>query len=90
MSVNSAMVDVQNRVFSVVKEVLAIDDDSARLDASLKEDLGASSLDRLTLFLALQDEFGGSVSVDEVEGMSTLRDIVNYIRKRVEYGAVAE
>ena len=80
---------VETRVLSVVKEVLAIEGEPPALDSSLIDDLGADSLDLLSLFMALEDEFGGTISEEDAEGLSTLRDIVECISARLGDGAVA-
>lgn len=80
---------VESRVLSVVREVLAIEGDSPALDSSLVEDLGADSLDLLSLFMALEDEFGGTISEEETEGLTTLRDIVECISGKLGENAVA-
>jgi acyl carrier protein len=49
----------------------------------LRKDLNADSLDLLTLFMTLEDEFGGSISEDQVENIASLGDIVNYINGRI-------
>lgn len=80
---------VESRVLSVVREVLAIEGDAPTLDSSLVEDLGADSLDLLSLFMALEDEFGGTISEEDTEGLTTLRDIVECISSRLGGNAVA-
>lgn len=80
---------VETRVLSVVKEVLAIEGDPPALDSSLIDDLGADSLDLLSLFMALEDEFGGTISEEDAEGLSTLRDVVECISARLGDSAVA-
>ena len=74
---------VETRVLSVAQEVLAIDGDPPALDSSLIEDLGADSLDLLSLFMALEDEFGGTISEEDTEGLATLRDVVECISGRM-------
>lgn len=81
--------NVEKRVLSVVQEVLAIEGDPPSLDSSLVEDLGADSLDLLSLFMALEDEFGGSISEEDAEGLTTLRDVVECISVRIGDNAVA-
>ena len=81
--------NVEKRVLSVVQEVLAIEGDPPALDSSLIEDLGADSLDLLSLFMALEDEFGGTISEEDAEGLKTLRDIVDCISVRIGDNAVA-
>ena len=80
---------VETRVLSVAQEVLAIDGDPPALDSSLIEDLGADSLDLLSLFMALEDEFGGTISEEDTDGLDTLRDIVDCISGRLGESAVA-
>ena len=41
-------------------------------DARFREDLGADSLDLVTLLMALEQEFGGSISDAEAAGMTTV------------------
>lgn len=81
--------NVEKRVLSVVQEVLALEGDPPDLDSSLIEDLGADSLDLLSLFMALEDEFGGTISEEDAEGLTTLRDVVECISVRIGDSAVA-
>ena len=80
---------VETRVLSVAQEVLAIDGDPPSLDSTLIEDLGADSLDLLSLFMALEDEFGGTISEEDTEGLATLRDVVECISGRLGGDAAA-
>ena len=80
---------VEKRVLTVVREVLAIEGEPPALDSSLIEDLGADSLDLLSLFMALEDEFGGTINEEDTEGLATLRDIVESISGRMGHNAVA-
>jgi len=78
------IVNVEARVYSVVRETLAIDAESLDPDAALEEDLGVDSLDLVSLIMALEDEFGGSISEDEARKLKTLRDVVSYISDRLK------
>ena len=89
MGADEELPTVETRVMSVVREVLAIEGDPPTLDSSLVEDLGADSLDLLSLFMALEDEFGGTISEEDTEGLTTLRDIVECISGRFGESAVA-
>ena len=89
MGESSEQASVETRVLSVVKEVLAIEGDPPALDSSLVDDLGADSLDLLSLFMALEDEFGGTISEEDTEGLTTLRDVVACISDRLGENAVA-
>ena len=89
MDAGSEQPTVEARVLSVVREVLAIEGDPPALDSSLVEDLGADSLDLLSLFMALEDEFGGTISEEDTEGLTTLRDIIECISGRIGAKAFA-
>ncbi|HSS64993.1 MAG TPA: acyl carrier protein [Gammaproteobacteria bacterium] len=74
--------EVSERVISITSEVLSLDEPPT-LDMDLRNDLNADSLDLLTLFMTLEDEFGGSIPEDQVESITTLRDIADYINGRI-------
>ena len=53
------------------------------LDASIATDLAPTSLDQMTLFIALEDEFQKSIPQDEVAHIDTVREIVLYIKQKL-------
>lgn len=69
--------------FSKLKEVLVetlnCDEDKVNLEASLKEDLEADSLDAVELVMALEDEFDIEIPDEKVAGFVTVQDIASYI-----------
>ena len=71
---------VEARVLSVVTEVLAIEGEPPALDSSLIEDLGADSLDLLSVFMALEDEFGGTISEEDTEAWQRFETSSNVSR----------
>lgn len=76
--------DIENRVLAVLREILALDGEPLDLDASIVEDLAATSLDRVSLFMALEDEFSGTLPDQEVQQIKTVRDIVDFIECRLQ------
>ncbi|MDX1433014.1 MAG: acyl carrier protein [Gammaproteobacteria bacterium] len=82
--------EVAQRVVAVFREVLAIEEESIDPNASIKGDLGADSLDQLSLFMALEDEFGGTISEQEAAKLTTVGDVIGYISSRLEESAVAQ
>ena len=73
---------VSERVVSIISEVLSLEE-APTLDSDLRKDLNADSLDLLTLFMTLEDEFGGTIPEEQVDSISTLRDIVDYINGQI-------
>ena len=76
--------EIEDRVLSVVREILAIDGEPIDLDASIVEDLASDSLAQISLFMALEDEFGGTIPQEEVKEIKTLRHIVDFIDGRLQ------
>jgi acyl carrier protein len=78
---------VEKRVISVVKEVLRVDLSKIMPLSRIKEDLGADSLDQVSLIMALEEEFKGSISDEEAKELITVGDAVKFIQKKGELQA---
>lgn len=84
--------EIENRVFRVIREVLppAMRNSIAlSREILLVEDLKMDSIDLVTLFLALEDEFKGSVDQDATYTVRTIGDTINLIEQvfGTEYSA---
>ena len=77
---NSSIEDVQRRVLTVIREIVP-DISDLSLDFSLADEL--DSIDRITLFMALEEEFGGKVEQKDAERINTVNDAVVFIYKRM-------
>ena len=76
--------DLRSRVVKVVSEVTSLPEKDISLAASLKEDLKMDSLQRMTLFIALEDEFqNDSMPPEEVVGLATVADIVRFVEAKL-------
>lgn len=76
---------VQQRVLQVVAEVTSLKAEDIKLTASLSDDLKMDSLQRMTLFIALEDEFqDDSMPPEEVAGLVTIQDIVGFIDRKLK------
>lgn len=64
----------------IVKE-LKVDANKVTLDASLKDDLGADSLDAVEIVMDIEDEFGVEIDDTKAEAISTVGDLVSYIEE---------
>jgi acyl carrier protein len=71
-----------DRVKSVIVNQLGVDEAAVTLDTSIKEDLGADSLDVVELVMELEDEFDIEISDEEVDKITTVGDVVKYIESR--------
>ncbi|MBA4544030.1 MULTISPECIES: acyl carrier protein [Thermoactinomyces] len=75
------MADTLERVKKIVVERLNVDPSEVTMEASIKDDLGADSLDVVDLIMELEDEFDMEISDEEAEKISTVGDVVDYINK---------
>ena len=67
------------KVKTIVVENLSCDEDDVTLAASLKDDLGADSLDAVELIMAFEEEFDISIPTEKTEELNTISDIVKLI-----------
>jgi len=75
--------EVQQRVLKVFCEVLERKEDEIQLDASIRSDLQLDSLKQMTLFIALEDEFQRTIPLEVVLGLDTVKDIIDFVVKKV-------
>lgn len=71
--------DTFERVKKVIAEKLSIDDARITPEARFIDDLGADSLDMVELTMALEDEFGISISDEDAQRIMTVQDAVEFI-----------
>ncbi|PTX61254.1 acyl carrier protein [Melghirimyces profundicolus] len=76
------MADTMERVQRIIVDRLGVDSSEVTKEASIKDDLGADSLDVMDMILELEDEFSMEISDEEAEKINTVGDIVNYIESR--------
>jgi acyl carrier protein len=80
---------IRARVVKTIGDVLKVDASDLGGEKRIREDLGADSLDSVTLVMALEDEFGGSINDNDAKSLATVGDVIAYISRRVEEKALA-
>lgn len=71
--------DTFNRVADMLSEQLGINKDKITLESDVIKDLGADSLDVVQMLMALEEDFGITVSEDDAANLRTVADIVKLI-----------
>ncbi len=70
-------------MYDIVKTVLArqlrVDPERVTLDAQIKKDLGADSLDILQLLMRLEDDYGIVIPDKALATFVTVGDVVSYL-----------
>ena len=68
------------RVKEIIVDSLSCDEEAVTLDAKLKDDLDADSLDAVELIMAVEEEFDIEIPDEKATEIKTVRDIVDYIK----------
>ena len=71
--------EVLVKVKEITVEQLGVDEDEVVLEASFRDDLEADSLDLVELIMAFEEEFGGEISDDEAQQITTVGQAVEYL-----------
>lgn len=74
--------EVFETVKNVVVEELDVDEDQVTLDAKIKDDLEADSLDVFEIMNELEDKF--DIQLDVEEGIETIGDVVDFAKKQLD------
>ena len=77
------MSDVFERTKGIIVELLGVDSDKVTMEANFREDLEADSLDLVELIMAFEEEFGGEISDEEAQKITTVGEAVQYIKDRM-------
>jgi len=70
------------KVRDIVVEQLDVRPEDVNLKSSFIDDMGADSLDIVELIMALEEAFNLEISDEDAEKISTVEDVVNYIKAR--------
>ena len=73
----------------IIKQLISATDseisaDSVSDESSLRDDLDLSSLQAVTLVMDLEDEFGVVIEDEEIEGLSTVGDVLAIIISKTD------
>jgi acyl carrier protein len=79
--------DVFDLIRGRLAELIECDPDTIKLETRLEEDLEADSLDLVELAMALEEELSLEIPDEELEGIRTVGDAVDFIAERVSADA---
>jgi acyl carrier protein len=78
-----SMSDVFDRTKGIIVDLLGVDPDKVTPEARFREDLEADSLDLVELIMAVEEEFGGTISDEEAQQLKTVGDAVKYVEDKM-------
>jgi len=74
--------DIEKKVKEIVIEQLNVTEEECVLEAAIGDDLGADSLDIVELVMAMEDTFDLEISDEDLAGIRTVKDVVEYIKQK--------
>lgn len=79
------MAATEERVRGIVVELLGVDPERVVPAARFREDLEADSLDLVELIMKFEEEFGGEISDEDAQKITTVGEAVTYIDERMTH-----
>jgi acyl carrier protein len=76
------MASTLERVKDIIVDLLGVEPERVTPDARFREDLEADSLDLVELIMAFEEEFGGEISDEDAQKITTVGEAVTYIEER--------
>lgn len=73
------MSEIASRVKAIIADKLNVDENEVTENAEFTNDLGADSLDTVELIMEFEKEFGITIPDDKAEGITTVKDAIDYI-----------
>src|SRR5260370_17793889 len=75
---------LEEKVTQIVVDQLGVEASEVSPKSSFVEDLGADSLDRVELVMALEEAFAVEITDEQAEKIATVQDAVDYIQKNAK------
>jgi len=71
--------EIYVNVKSIIVDLLGVPEEKIVMEARFREDLEADSLDLVELIMAFEDKFGGEISDDDAQKITTVGEAVTYL-----------
>ena len=74
-----AETDTYTEIKTIIVDLLGAEEGKVALEARFREDLEADSLDLVELIMAFEEKFGGEISDEDAQKITTVGQAVEYI-----------
>lgn len=78
------MSDIEERVCKIIVELLGVEKEQVKPEASFIQDLNADSLDTVELLMSLEEEFECEIPDEEAEKITTVQEVIDYIKENTK------
>ncbi len=76
-------ITIEKRVNKIIAEQLGVIENEINPENNLTDDLGADSLDKVELVMALEDEFEIQIKDDDADRCDTVQQVIDLIKAAV-------
>lgn len=73
------MANTYEDIKAIIVDLLGVDEAKVTPEARFREELEADSLDLVELIMAFEDKFGGEISDEDAQKITTVGEAVTYI-----------
>ncbi|MBQ3588721.1 MAG: acyl carrier protein [Oscillospiraceae bacterium] len=71
------------KLTEIIVEMLGMDDEEISLEANIREDFDADSLDMVDIIMSCEDEFHVEIPDEVLDSLVLVKDVVDYIEKNM-------
>jgi acyl carrier protein len=79
----ASLVEIEAKVTKIISDILELQDKDIDPEAQLTNDLGADSLHRVEIIMALENSFDLEISQTDAESILSLRQAIEYIHTAI-------
>jgi acyl carrier protein len=77
------MEDTYEEIKKIIVDLLGVEEAKVTRTARFREDLEADSLDLVELIMAFEEKFGGEISDEDAQKITTVGEAVDYLDERM-------
>jgi acyl carrier protein len=75
--------EVFEKIKEIITELLDVEEEKITMKARFREDLEADSLDLVELIMEFEERFGGEISDEDAQKITTVGEAVEYVKTRM-------
>jgi acyl carrier protein len=76
--------ETEERVKKIIVNLLGVKPEDVSPEKKFREDLEADSLDLVELIMAFEEEFGGEISDEDAQKITTVGEAVDYVETKMK------
>ena len=76
--------NIQEKIISIISSNLNINVEDIKLESKLIQDLESDELDNIEICMEIEDEFKIDIPDEDADKFVTVKDIVEYVKKKTD------